>query len=182
MKATATHKTIKMSNLLLIAGNGRNVGKTYLACSIITKFSKLEEVTGLKISPHFHSYNAEDVLFRNENYIVLNEKNITSKDSSFMLQAGAKKVYFVMVNPNYLSEALEKIQHLLANNLVVCESAGLHEFISPGLFFFVKRADEAIVKQQFLKYNPIIIENKGNNFDFDIQNIEFKNNKFTLKN
>jgi len=44
----------KYPNILLVSGNGRNSGKTTLACKIIERFSKDHEITGLKISPHFH--------------------------------------------------------------------------------------------------------------------------------
>ena len=169
-----------MPNLLLIAGNGRNVGKTHLACKIIKHFSPYEEVTGLKISSHFHPIEKENIILENENFIIAEERNNGTKDSSLMLLAGAKKVYFVMSKRDYLKDAFNELFHLLPENLIVCESGGLHEFVKPGLFLFVKRADEKIVKKHLLEYAPIIVNNDGKNFDFNIQQIEFIKNKFRI--
>lgn len=181
MEHSTNNNTIKIPNLILIAGNGRNVGKTTLACKIISFFSAKTEVTGLKISPHHHFYNEEDVLFRNEKIIVLNEKHNTEKDSSLMLQAGASKVYFVMVKPEHFKESVDKLIEYLHNYLIVCESGGLHEFVSPGLFLMVKRNDDEIVKKHLLKYSPILVNNDGKNFDFDIQNLEFRDHQIKMK-
>ncbi len=43
-----------MPNILLIAGTGRNVGKTLLACEIIQQLSKTMAVTAIKTSSHEH--------------------------------------------------------------------------------------------------------------------------------
>lgn len=172
----------KIPNLLLIAGNGRNVGKTTLACSIISLFAANTEVTGLKISSHKHSFNEEEVLFKNEKIIILDEKQNSLKDSSLMLKSGAKRVYFVMVKPEHFNESIDKLIELLPDNLIVCESGGLHEFVSPGLFLMVKRKDDEIVKKHLLQFSPVIVNNDGKNFDFDIQKLEFKNHQITIKN
>lgn len=180
MEHSTQNNTIKIPNLLLIGGNGRNVGKTTLACKIISFFSTKTKVTGVKISPHQHFYNDEDVLFRNEKIIVLDEKRNTKKDSSLMLQAGADKVYFVMVKPEHLIESIDKLIELLPKNLIVCESGGLHEFVTPGLFFMVKRKEDEIVKKHLLRFNPTIVKNDGENFDFDIQKLDFQDHQIKI--
>lgn len=166
---------------MIIAGNGRNVGKTFVACKIIEYLSKANHVTGLKISPHFHKVPESEMLFKSEHFVIVNECNINSKDSSLMLQAGAKKVFFVMVKPGHISKAFEKLRHFLSDEIVVCESGELREIVNPGLFLFLKRAGEEIVKHQFLKYSPVVVNNDGFDFDFDIESIELKNNEFGLK-
>lgn len=171
-----------MPNLLLLAGNGRNVGKTFLACKIIRHFSQKEEVVGLKISSHFHAFNESDLIFKNDRFIITDEKQINTKDSSLMLQAGAKRVFFVMVEKENLEEAFEYLKNQLSEKTVICESGGLHEFVIPGLFLFVKRTGDEIVKTHLIEYSPIIVNNDGENFDFDIQNIVLQNHKFSLKN
>src|SRR5690606_33265073 len=182
MQNTLSNIACKIPNLVLIAGNGRNGGKTMLACRIITFFSTTTEVIGLKISPHSHLFNEEDVLFRNEKMIILDEKQNSLKDSSLMLQAEAKKVYFVMVEPEYLNESIDKIIEFLPRSLIICESGGLHEFVTPGLFLMVRRKDDEILKKHLLHFSPIIVNNDGKNFDFDIQKLEFQNHKIkTLK-
>lgn len=172
---------VKLPNLLLIAGNGRNMGKTHFACRIIEHLSSQTQVCGVKISSHFHPFNEADLLFKNEHFILLQEKQISLKDSSLMLQAGAKTVYFIMADQNYLPEAFEHIQNYLPEHAIVCESGGLHEIATPGLFFFVNQTGKKIEKNHHLNFSPILVTNNGKYFDFDIQNINFSNNSFTLK-
>ncbi len=180
-KLDIKRNSIKMPNLLLIAGNGRNVGKTTLACRIISLFAPKTAVTGLKISPHQHSFNNDDVLFKNEKITILDEKQNSLKDSSLMLQAGAKWVYFVMVKQEHFNDSIDILIDLLPKSLIICESGGLHEFVSPGLFLMVKQKEEKIVKKHLLQYSPIIVNNDGKDFDFDIQKLEFINHQINIK-
>lgn len=175
------NKTTEMPNLLLIAGNGRNVGKTFLACKIIRRLAQKEDVIGLKISPHFHTFNKNNVIFRNNKFVVIEEKEFGTKDSALMLEAGAKQVFYIMAKKEDLHAALLPLKNILIKNPVVCESGGLHEIVLPGIFLFVKRTGEEIVKTQFQKYNPVVVNNNGQDFDFDVKNIDFRNNVFRLK-
>jgi hypothetical protein len=181
MNDAGKNTKIRLPNLLLIAGNGRNVGKTTLACQIISHFAKKKPVTAVKISPHFHAFDADELVFSTENFVILNETKLTEKDSSRMLQAGASKVFFVMAKPGFLNDATEKLLQFLTENLIVCESGGLHEFVTPAIFLMVKRTGDEIVKKHLLNYAPIIVNNDGKNFDFDFRRFGFNNNKISLK-
>lgn len=171
---------IKLPHFLLVSGNGRNVGKTTLACKIINQLSQTTPVTGIKISSHFHPYSAEEVVIKSDSFVILEEKKQNSKDSSLMLQAGAGKVYFLMAGKQNLGEALIQLLKLVPNEAVVCESGGLHEHILPGLFLFVNRKNKAIVKVHLLEQEPIIVENDGENFNLNVKDICFKNNRIQL--
>ncbi|MDX8340201.1 hypothetical protein SLH46_13460 [Draconibacterium sp. IB214405] len=171
---------IDYPNLLLIAGNGRNVGKTYFACRVIEMLSESSPITGLKITSHIHEHNNDDVLIKQKNYVILQEKQLTDKDSSLMLQAGAKQVFFVMAEPEFLPEAFEKLATYLPETPIVCESGGLHEIVNPGLFFFVQFAGTPITKQHHLKHKPIIVINDGEKLNFDYTKIQLNNNNFSL--
>jgi hypothetical protein len=181
MDLNTGNKRLNLPNLLLISGNGRNVGKTYLACKIIKALSKSHPVTGVKISSHFHPFNKDNVIVESKNFLLLEEKELNQKDSSLMLQAGAQKVIFVMAEQKNLKEGFSHLNHLFSDNPIVCESGGLAEFVDPGLFLFVKKENDEIVKSHLLKYSPQIIENGDMGFTPDIKNIEFKNNHFSLK-
>ena len=182
MNNAGNNKRVNLPNLLLIAGNGRNVGKTTLACQIIAYFSEKMPVTGLKITPHFHDYDETDLVFKNEKFIILDESKDHEKDSSRMLKAGANKVFFVMAKPEFSGEAAQKILQFLPSNMVVCESGGLNEFVNPGIFLMVKRSGDEIIKTHLLNYSPIIVNNNGTDFDFSIHQLEFNNKTIKLKN
>ncbi|WP_347838067.1 hypothetical protein [uncultured Draconibacterium sp.] len=180
MIAEQKHTRIELPQMLLIAGNGRNVGKTYFACRVINTLAKQTEVTGLKISAHFHPYNKKDVLIYDDNFVILRESQISGKDSSLMLQAGAQTVFFIMAPPEYLPKAFNALKKNLNTAAIVCESGGLHTIIQPGLFFFITTPGAEIKKPEHLNFKPIIINNDGESIDFDIDRIRFNNNKFTL--
>lgn len=171
---------IDFPNLLLIAGNGRNVGKTYFACRVIESLSKQTPVTGIKITSHFHEHNTDDVLLKDKHYVILQEKQINSKDSSLMLQAGADKVFFVMAAPEYLPQAFKKLSDFLSETPIVCESGGLHEIIRPGLFFFIQLSGTPVQKPRHLIHQPIIVNNNKKTFNFDYTRIQYHNNNFSL--
>ncbi|HEC42598.1 MAG TPA: molybdenum cofactor guanylyltransferase [Bacteroides sp.] len=172
---------MNLPNIILIAGNGRNYGKTFLACNIIKHLSTFSQVIGIKISPHYHEqHDQSNIISENKNFIIINEKSITRKDSSLMLQAGAKRVYFIMAKREYLHQALTAIRSQIAGHSVVCESGGLHEFVQPGLFLFVKRKVDLVKNQNLLKYAPIIVNNHMGICDFDEKRIGFNNDRVTI--
>lgn len=173
MTKTLIKNKIQVPNMLLIAGNGRNVGKTTLACRIIAHLSRQTEVTGIKISSHFHEYAKKPLIEVKGKFVILQEKEHTQKDSSLMLQAGASKVFFVMAKREYLHEAFLALNPLLGNNAVVCESGGLNEIVEPGLFLFVNEKDRPVEKYWHLETNPVPVQNNGTDFDMKIESISF---------
>lgn len=177
MHNTTVNKRISIPNMLLIAGNGRNVGKTTLACKIIAYFSEKHEVNAVKISPHFHAFNEGEVLFKSLEFVIYRENKLTGKDSSRMLRAGAKNVYYVTAQQNQLNEVLNALLPLINNGLTIVESGGLNEFVEPGLFFFVNYKKKKITKPHLLEYHPKYVENDGENFDINPEQLIFSNNR-----
>lgn len=168
-------------NMILIAGDGRNVGKTTLARQIIRYMSHRGNVTGIKTSPHFHAINDDlDVLYKTSDYIVAEEKGHSEKDSSLFLQAGAKKVFFIMAKQEYLAEAFSTITNKLDKQIIVAESGGLNEFIEAGIFFFIRNKEGLVKKEQYLKYNPIVVMNGENGFDFNTERLDIRNNQIVV--
>jgi len=170
-----------LPNLILIAGDGRNVGKTTFAMHIISHLSAKTEVTGIKTSPHIHRTGEDlEIIYRTPNFVVAEEKGSGRKDSSLLLKAGARPVFFIMAKQEFLEQAFAVIADKLSHNVVVAESGGLSELIAPGLFFFVRNQTGPVTKEQYLKYKPIIVTNGKQGFDFDVQRLNLKNNHFTL--
>jgi hypothetical protein len=125
-------------HILLIAGTGRNSGKTTLAANIIRRFAARHDLTAVKISPHFHS--AGQGLKRIETAghfaIFLEQAATGDKDSARMLAAGAKKVYYIEVHDAHLPEAFGSLmKRIPPSSPVVCESPSLATVIIPGVFF-----------------------------------------------
>ncbi|WP_167608947.1 molybdopterin-guanine dinucleotide biosynthesis protein B [Maribellus sediminis] len=180
MNISKLNTRVTLPNMLLISGNGRNVGKTTLACKIIAQLSKSVPVTGIKISAHFHPYSDAGLVAKNKHFVILKEQNISPKDSSMMLQAGASDVYFVMAQKEHFNKALNELLKLLPEQALVCESGGLHEWIDPGIFLFVNLKNKPVEKTHLLEYEPIIVENDGKNFNIDFEAFQFSNGRIQL--
>ena len=141
-------------NLLLVAGTGRNTGKTTLACSIIKKFSAHHQIIGLKISPHFHGGTKSlKAIIANENFNIYREASSTSgKDSSQMLKAGALKVYYIEVLDAHLKTAFGEFLDILPSQApIVCESPALINYVGPGVFFILDNADNKNKKEEIFR-------------------------------
>ena len=62
---------IHQPNILIVAGTGRNIGKTITACRIIGQLAKNHEPVGVKISPHFHELEVNlKYLYQSENFVI----------------------------------------------------------------------------------------------------------------
>lgn len=137
-------------NLLLIAGTGRKVGKTTLACRLIQMVSKAHQVVGIKVSPHMHRQAAgQKVIAETKDYLIIEEKNPgNGKDSSRMLRAGARQVYYLQTRDRHIAEPFEILMKLVPeNHPVVCESGALLSHARPGLFLLVKREGQTAFKK-----------------------------------
>jgi hypothetical protein len=163
---------IKVPQMILLSGNGRNSGKTLFARQLITTFSKQVPVTAIKISSHFHTVNPENIVLKNEKFTLCFEQETTTKDSSLMLQAGADNVYFLMVKQEDLLEAFKSMLYLLTPSLLICESDGLQQIVEPGILFFVMQKGSKIIKQQHITPNTIKVERLEDSFDYNISSLQ----------
>ena len=178
---------ILLPQLLLIAGTGRNTGKTTLACKIIQKFSPVKTIIALKITPHFHRNVQSGKILFNETtlYIAEETDSTTGKDSSLMLKAGAQQSYFVMATDEYLGEVIQNIIRLIPSDaLLVCESGGLRDWVVPGVFLMMNRKDNEILKPGTEKLKMLadrLNTFDGEKIDFEIDTLEITDNQWKLK-
>jgi hypothetical protein len=175
---------LKLPQLLLIAGNGRDSGKTTLACLIIQKFSPEHQIIALKISPHKHRIaTGGKVICDTENLYIAEETDAgTGKDSSRMLQAGARRSFFICSTEDQLPVAMDKILELADDNtLIICESGGIRWFAEPGLFFIVGRAGSEDIKpgtQNLLQFHNIWLTFDGRHFNLNLNEIVIHHNNW----
>ncbi len=173
--------------ILLIAGTRKKVGKTSLVCSLIKKFSRQQDIIGIKVCPHFHDLDAqEDILIDTPNFVMTEEHSVHGKtDSSRMLNAGASKVYYIQAKDDYLLKAIETVlKRTDPTSPIICESGGLRKYVIPGLFFIVTRQDWGPPKPGIEQLKAIAdkwIHFNGHAFDFNIDEIIMKNNRWCLE-
>lgn len=169
-------------NILLIAGTGRNVGKTRFAEKLIQHFSAEHQIIAVKISPHFHTILPDEVLVYNApECIITQETKINHKDSSRMLQAGAQKVYYIQTEQEHLQQAFEMLLKLTGDLPLICESGGLNRIIKAGLFVLVAGDQIPPNKQHNLNHEPIIIPSNNGNPVFRAEEFLLHDNQWNYK-
>jgi hypothetical protein len=180
-------ETMTLPQMLLIAGTGRNSGKTTLACRIISKFSKTLPLVAVKVTPHFHKIIPGGKVIINERHLYIGEETNPSsgKDSSRMLAAGAHQSFFVMTTDEYLGKAISRIITLIAEkSLLVCESGGLRHWVIPGLFLMMNRPGQEEQKSCSTTLKSLadrLIAFDGREMDFDLQSIKIINNRWSIR-
>ncbi len=174
--------------MLIVAGTGRNVGKTSFVCYVIERISKTQDIISVKISPHFHEISpTEKLISKSENYEIVEELDKDgAKDSSRMLNAGASRVFYVQTqNDEAIVEVIEALNSFWLSDMpIICESGGLRHFIDPGLFFVCKSKAQPEMKPHLKalesKVDQFVLF-QGNEFDFEMGKLKFTNKKWLIE-
>lgn len=127
------------NDFFLIAGSGRNVGKTTLTCLIVEALSVGRKVTAVKISKHVHSLTEKQRVIVDKPGLLIAEEmdHNSSKDSSRYLQAGASRSLFIQAQEEQFSILADWLEENLAGT-IVCETGYLGNFLTPTKAFFVE--------------------------------------------
>lgn len=181
---------IGQSNLILIGGTNRNVGKTTLSLFLINKFKEINPVIGLKVTsiyPNDEKYHGKHETTLDEDFEIIEEKDLSGqKDTSKMLLAGAEMVFYIRTKDEKIDKAYAEFLKLIPNNsIIVCESISLRKFLKPGLFVLIKSLLSQKIKQSAIELEPfadLIINSDGEAFDFDLDKIEFVEGRWRIIN
>lgn len=181
-----TPTEIYPERIVLLSGNGQNVGKTTFACQLIQHLKNLDQkVYALKISPHFHSEHPPHCIFKDDRFILSLEKSIsTGKDSSRYLEAGADESFILQVKDEYLKEGIDYTFSMIPKEvMVVAESGGLRRLIKPAIFLFLMKDSKDTIKESATQLPDIadrIVIFDGRSFDLDIENIHIEDEHLSL--
>ncbi len=130
---------------VVIGGQSRNVGKTSLACSLVSQLAD-RDWTAVKITQFGHGICAVDgktcdcaVEDPNHVFALSREKDSsTDTDTSRLLRAGAKQVYWLRVFQGRLADAMPTmLGRLDGEESVLIESNSAVEFVSPDAYVSV---------------------------------------------
>ena len=165
--------------LLIVGGTARNVGKTELACRIIKKISTDISVYALKVSAIFPDegiYHGDHLGETEDQHLFEETRHDTAKDTSRMLRAGAKRVFYLRCEDNCISEAFTLFRNQLpANTAIVCESNSLAEHVQPGLLIMVKKNEGKIKPRAMarLQRADLIIVSDGSSGFAELDRIHY---------
>jgi len=180
--------------MLLIGSTGRNSGKTVLACSIISRMSRVSPVIGLKVTT-IHGEGVKcprggegcGVCSSLEgDWCVTKETDTDSgKDTTKMLKAGAGEVFWLRVRAGRMKEAVQALRDLLPPGIpVIAESNTLRRVVEPGVFLIVRPRGSTEIKpsaKRVLEYADRIIEGDKERTSIDEGDISFLYGRFILK-
>jgi hypothetical protein len=126
-------------NLLMVAGTGRNSGKTSFICNVCKTWKSDQPLICIKISNHIHFEQGISTLYTSNKFNIYKETSTASdKDSSRMLQAGASHVFFIETDREFTLEAYKKLYDFVPGDAAfICESGTLRRYIKPSLFIML---------------------------------------------
>ena len=188
-----TNKMFKLDGMLMIGSAGTNVGKTELACTLLRKFSKTNDIIGIKVT----TIKDKDgqcprggegcgVCSSLEGVYCITEETDSSsgKDTARLLAAGASRVFWLRVLKEHLQEGTTALLDIIGPDAVsICESNSLRQVVEPRLFLMAKNHDLKVWKssaQQVKKHADRIIVSDGNSFDFDLDRIRLIDGKWII--
>ena len=129
----------------MIGGISRNAGKTTLACHVIRQLKDNFQVIGLKVTsirPGEEDQHGDHPGDKFEKFSIMEElDSLTQKDTSKMLSAGAKRVFFIRTVDAFQQEAISAflLKYNPGHSPIVCESRSLRDNVLPGLFVMMMR-------------------------------------------
>ncbi len=162
---------IDNNRLLIIGGTGRNTGKTEFVCRIIQKFSANHDIFGLKVSsifPDEELYHGNHSVNEPQYGLFEETRCETTKDTSRMLRAGAKRVFYLRGDDQVIKDSYEFFcDKLPTRAIIVCESNSLAQVVQPGLFLMVRSSNGTIkprAVEQLEKADLIIVSDGSSGF------------------
>lgn len=130
------HNSERYPNVLLVAGTGRNSGKTTFVTTVCSWFQGDLKPVCIKISNHFHEQVGSLCLVENSDFRIFEETQISSqKDSARMLEAGAVRSFFIEADREFVYEAFKQLVEIIPQNVpIICESGNLRNYLIPAVF------------------------------------------------
>ena len=157
----------RCANLAIVAGTGRNVGKTAFACGIISTFCTQTELYGLKVSsiqPDEGIYHGEHSGCDARGVLVEETRSDLDKDTSRMVRAGATRVFYLRGDDEQILTGFDAfLSRIPPHAAVVCESGSLWRFVEPGLLIMVTMRGRPVKPRArvLAERASMIIESRG---------------------
>lgn len=139
---------IRLDGMLMIGSAGANVGKTELACALLRRLGKQQEIIGIKVTTIAEADGGCPrggegcgVCSSLEGVFLITEETDrdSGKDTSRLLASGAKRVFWLRVLKEHLEEGVTALLEFVGPEAVcICESNSLRRIVEPGLFLMVK--------------------------------------------
>ncbi len=154
-------------NLLIVGSTGRNVGKTEFLCRVIRSTSQKHPVYAVKVSVVAPDRPQNEQKSRNiTNGIYEETRKDTPKDTSRMLRAGSRRVFYLQRKEKIAEGFLEIAQQIPQNAAIVCESNSLAHYLRPGLFLVIRPESRKLTPKEArrTRHADMTISSDGHSF------------------
>lgn len=181
-----------LPRMILIWSAGRNCGKTTIASALIEKLKTEYSVVGLKVT----TVQERDgqcprggkgcgvCTSISGDYDICEEKNVDgNKDTSLLLLAGARKVYWLKTLKESMYAGFTQVLTNIGNNeILICESNSLRNVVKPGVFLMLKNSDNSKQSAQEVihKADLVIVYDIRNDINSIINKIKVENTQSGL--
>ncbi len=182
--ATLPRNRRRMPGWLVIGATGRNSGKSDLACAVIARLHRAHPIVGVKVTtivgderacPRGGEGCGACSGLEGEFEIQEESGSQPGKDTTRMLEAGARRAFWVRCRSGGLRAALTALSPRLGHGtLVVAESNSLVGEAKPDLFLMVSPAGVIAVKPTALAVLPFaqrVVVSADRAFDLDLRHL-----------
>jgi molybdopterin-guanine dinucleotide biosynthesis protein A len=186
--------SIHVPGMIMVGSAGRNVGKTELACALIRRTAPTRDIIGLKITavdkadgtcPRGGEGCGVCTSLTGPYSITEEAEESEGKDTTRLLQAGAKRVFWLRVLKSDLKEGWLALLDMVGNDAIsVCESNTSRNIIQPGLFLMVHNPDKKDYKTSAAAVAHRVdrtLTFDGKTFTPDLENITIVDDSWILK-
>jgi hypothetical protein len=148
-----------------------------MALSVIRKNASAG-VTGLKVTrinkeeASYHGSHHEESELPGRFDIIEETDRDSGKDTSLMLAAGARRVFYIRAEEGYVEAAFNQfLEQYHQGEPIVCESRALRDAVIPGVFIFMLRHSVTATGKAVTSYTEkadIIIESYDLPADYEL--------------
>ncbi|MFZ4397778.1 MAG: NTP transferase domain-containing protein [Kiritimatiellia bacterium] len=177
---------IHIPSMVLIGATGRNVGKTEFACGLIHRLAAQQAVFAAKVTaireqggtcPRGGDGCGVCGSLQGDFEITAEHNTLSGKDTSRMLQAGAKKVLWLRVRHAQMEPGMRALLAMLPPDVpIICESNSLREVLAPGQFVVVRDSRTPAIKESCRRVIPLasrLITFDGSGWDLQPDELNF---------
>lgn len=184
---------VSVPNMLLIGAANRDAGKTTFACELIRRFSTIAiqaaKVTVIQERDGQCPRGGEGcgVCTSLEGTYCLTEETVVdgNKDTQRMLQAGARRVFWLRVLRAELESGVGALLEAIGPDTpFVCESNSLRHAVAPGVFLMVQNKNSSFMKasaRSVLQYADEVVYSDGRRFEFMWERIGIERNQWVVR-
>jgi molybdopterin-guanine dinucleotide biosynthesis protein A len=185
---------IKIAGMLMIGAGDRKAGKTKFACSLISRFGSRREVIGIKATsiedaasgcPRGEEGCGACSSLEGHYYIFEETNRQAEKDTSRMLSAGARRVFWLRALKPHLEEGIKALIGIIGEGAVsICESTSLRRVVEPDVFILLRSAGGKMSKasaKEAARYADRVVTFDGDKFDIGVDEIELSGGRWLCR-